>query len=61
MRKVIPLIAGALLAGTVGLLRDGGQAQRPRRHASSKRKRTVATAQKRGPAKTKRPAKGRRR
>ena len=59
MRKVIPLIAGALLAGTVGLLRNGGQAETPR--ADSKRKRTIATAQKRSPAKAKRRAKGRRR
>jgi len=61
MRKVIPLIAGALLAGTVGLLRDGGTAEAPRPRAGSKRKRTIGTAQKRSPAKAKRQAKSRRR
>jgi hypothetical protein len=59
MRKVIPLIAGALLAGTVGLLKEGRQAEKPRSRAS-KRKRAMATAQGRGPAKAKR-AKSRRR
>ena len=61
MRKVIPLIAGALLVGTVGLLRDGGQAEAPRPRAASKKKRTIATAQKRSPAKARRRAKSRRR
>ena len=59
MRKVIPLIAGALLAGTVSLLRDGGPAETPRPRTDSKSKRAIATARKRSPAKAKRRAKGR--
>lgn len=47
MRKVIPLIAGALLAGAVGLLKDGHPAEKPRARAASKEK--AAPARHRGP------------
>jgi hypothetical protein len=58
MRKVIPLIAGALLAGTVGLLRDGGTAEEPRSpRTAPKRKRTVASARQGSGAKRTRAAK----
>ena len=51
MRKVIPLIAGALLAGTVGLLRDGGSADEPRSRTAPKQKRAATSARQRGRAK----------
>jgi len=51
MRKVIPLIAGALLAGTVGLLRDGGPPDEPRARTAPKRKRAAASTPQRGRAK----------
>jgi hypothetical protein len=47
MRKVIPLIAGALLAGTVGLLRDGGLADESHSRTAPKRKRAAARARQR--------------
>ena len=46
MRKVLPVIAGALLAGAVGLLKNGS---RSKKAASSKAKSAVATAQQSGP------------
>jgi hypothetical protein len=48
MRKIVPLIAGALLAGAVGLLKDGRPAEKPRARAASRGKHTVATVR-RGP------------
>ena len=51
MRKVIPLIAGALLAGTVGLMRDGGLADEPHARTAPKRKRAAKSARQRERAK----------
>jgi hypothetical protein len=46
MRKVIPLVAGAIVAGAVGLLK---RTKHPKKAAVSKAKRAVASAQTRGP------------
>jgi len=46
MRKVLPVIAGALLAGAVGLFKNG---PRRKKAPSSKAKRAAATVQHRGP------------
>ena len=49
MRKVIPLVAGAVVAGAVGLLK---RTQHAKKAAASKAKRAVASAQTRGPRRT---------
>jgi hypothetical protein len=46
MRKVLPVIAGALLAGAVGLFKNG---PRRKKAPSPKAKRAAVTAQHRGP------------
>jgi hypothetical protein len=46
MRKVIPLVAGAVVASAVGLLK---KAQHAKKATASKAKRAVASAQTRGP------------
>jgi hypothetical protein len=46
MRKFIPLVAGAVVAGAVGLLKSARHAQKA---ASPKAKRAVASVQTRGP------------